>query len=120
MPTPTMSDIASVVALKFQISVQDLRGPRRFRQLVYPRWVVLLLAQEMTQIPIARAARYLGRHHTTALYGIAAVKALSEVDADMAGAVNHCRALLIHRPSWKDEAARSIRENGLALRQAQV
>ena len=118
--TPTMSDIASTVATRFQISTSDLLGRSRLRSHAWPRQIVMLLASEMTNKSGAGIARYLHRDHTSHLFGVRAAKARILADPEFAAQVECCRALVIHRPSWKIEAARSIRENGLALNQAQA
>ncbi len=110
-----MTDIAAIVALRFQISISDIRGPSRRRLHAWPRQIVMLLASEMTDRPGAQIARYLDRDHTTKLYGVRKARARIQTNPAFAAQVESCRALVIHRPSWKAEAARSIRENGLAL-----
>ncbi len=112
--TPTMSDIAETVATRFSITVQDIRGRSRLRSHAWPRQVVMLLASEMTSNAGANIGRYLNRDHTTVLYGVRNARARVETNPDFAAQVASCRALVACRPSWKAEAARSIRENGLA------
>jgi hypothetical protein len=78
-----------------------------------PRHVVMLLSLEMTRNPSTAIGRLLNRDHSTILAGRKSALSRVETDPTYAAQVESCRALLIHRPSWKAEAARSIRENGL-------
>ena len=112
--TPTMSDIASIVAIRFQISVQDLRGQSRRRLYAWPRQITILLATETTGNSLSVIGRYLSRHHTTVLFGRRAAAARISKNPKFAAEVESCRSLLIHRPGWKAGVAEAIRKNGVS------
>ena len=116
----TMTDVALTVAAKFQITPEELKGPRRHRAIAHPRWVLMLLAWEETANSYSQIARYLGKDHTTILYGCNKAKRRAETHPDYALAIESCREMLASKPGWKAEAAESIRKNGLAQMQQQA
>ncbi len=112
--TPTMNDIVSIVATRFQISISDIRGRSKLRLHAWPRQIVMLLASEMTSNAGANIGRYLNRDHSTQIYGVRNARARMLTNPDFAAQVASCRALVACMPGWKAEAARSVREYGLA------
>ena len=60
--------VEEVVSDRFDLSVADLRGPRRTAKIVYPRQVAMHLARELTDASLPRIGRHFGRDHTTVLY----------------------------------------------------
>jgi chromosomal replication initiation ATPase DnaA len=72
---PSMARIAARIAEFYGISVADLRGPRRDRNLAWPRQDAMAAMRD-AGFTLGQIGRYLdGRDHTTILTGIRASKA---------------------------------------------
>ena len=67
----TIERIQSVVSAYFQISIEDMKGKRRDKHIVFPRQVAMYLVREETpsSLPVIGQA-FGGRDHTTALHSI--------------------------------------------------
>ncbi|MFN3929627.1 MAG: chromosomal replication initiator protein DnaA, partial [Thermoflexus sp.] len=67
--------IIEVVADFYGVPAEALRGPRRNKELVYPRQVAMYLAREETGASLPQIGEaFGGRDHTTVLYGIEKVQ----------------------------------------------
>lgn len=65
----TLDKIQRVVATHFQLSVADLRGKRRSREISLPRHIAMALARELTESTLpAIGEAFGGRDHATVLY----------------------------------------------------
>ena len=81
-----MADIAAAVSEHFGFSVRDLRGPRKFRKLAYPRFLFCLLARELALKTFPEIGAYLSRDHTTVIYAERKAREMIEADDGMAAA----------------------------------
>jgi len=78
----TVDTIQSGVARFFGVKVQDLKGPRRTRQVVVPRQIAMYLTREHTGLSLPEIGRRFGnRDHTTVLHAVRKVKATRGTDA---------------------------------------
>ncbi|MBE0429279.1 MAG: chromosomal replication initiator protein DnaA [Thermoleophilia bacterium] len=67
----TLDMIQSEVCRTFSISMADLKGNRRSRNIVYPRHMAMYLCHELTDSSLPRIGeRFGGRDHTTVLHAI--------------------------------------------------
>ena len=67
--------VIEVVADFYGVPAEALRGPRRNKELVYPRQVAMYLAREETGASLPQIGEaFGGRDHTTVLYGIEKVQ----------------------------------------------
>lgn len=66
---PTMAGIAAEVAVQHRVTVADIRGPSRVRGLVRARQEFMARAWVAGKTKCA-IGRYLGRDHTTVIYGL--------------------------------------------------
>lgn len=63
--------ILRVVADHFGVSVQDLMGQKRNKEIVYPRQLAMYLCRDLTQTPLQQIGQILGgRDHTTVIHGL--------------------------------------------------
>ena len=77
----TMDAILEVVSEHFGVSVQDLTGRRRTRNIALPRQIAMYLARGLTDLSLPRVGQALGgRDHTTVMYGCDKIAALFEKD----------------------------------------
>jgi chromosomal replication initiator protein len=82
LPPVTIEAIQSTVAEYYSISVDEMRGKRRDKYIVFPRQVAMYLIREETDssLPVIGAA-FGGRDHTTALHAIEKITELVREDA---------------------------------------
>jgi chromosomal replication initiator protein len=79
----TVDTIQSGVARFFGVKVQDLKGPRRTKQVVVPRQIAMYLAREHTSLSLPEIGKRFGnRDHTTVLHAVRRVKATRGTDAN--------------------------------------
>ena len=58
------------VAGYYNVTVDDLKGPRRTREVATPRQIAMYLSRELTDASMARIGELMGkRDHTTVLHG---------------------------------------------------
>ncbi len=73
--------IISAVADYFAISVEDVMGRRRSRDIALTRQVAMYLIRDLTSLSLPQIGRAIGnRDHTTVLYGVDKISALFEKD----------------------------------------
>jgi len=68
--TLTCEDVMRVVASYYNVTPEDLKGPRRNREITVPRQISMYLCREMTDCSMSRIGDAMGgRDHTTVLHG---------------------------------------------------
>jgi hypothetical protein len=71
----SIDTVLRAVASEFGVTVEQLRGQRRMRNLVVPRQAAFLLAYEFTGASSPVIGRVIGkRDHTTVLYGMRSIR----------------------------------------------
>ncbi|MEZ4496615.1 MAG: chromosomal replication initiator protein DnaA [Thermomicrobiales bacterium] len=76
--------ILEVVTGYFNVSLRDLQGRGRNRQLVLPRQIAMYLMREETTASLVEIGRQLGgRDHTTVMHGIDKIERELETDASL-------------------------------------
>jgi chromosomal replication initiator protein len=64
-------EILSAVASYFELKQTDITGPRRLKEIVLPRQMVMYLLRTELKTPLVDIGRLLGnRDHTTIMYGV--------------------------------------------------
>lgn len=64
-----ISDIAGVVARRFNLKISDLQGKKRSRSIALPRQMAMYLARRLTRHSLEEVGTYFGgRDHTTVLH----------------------------------------------------
>ena len=80
-PTPSVAEIAQLVAKYCQLRVSELRGPARNQNVVRARAIAMLLARRTCGQSLAKVGDYFGgRDHTTVLHACRKIESLLETD----------------------------------------
>jgi chromosomal replication initiator protein len=87
--------IQDTVAAYFNISVEEMKGKRRDKHIVFPRQVAMYIVREETEssLPVIGTA-FGGRDHTTALHAIEKITDLVLEDARLQGDLRQIRQRL--------------------------
>ena len=73
--------VLDTVAEEFSLKVSDLRGERRYKEVVLPRQMAMYLLRHDFDLPLMRVAEMLGgRDHTTIMHGVEKCEKLVEKD----------------------------------------
>lgn len=82
-------------ARHFQISVDDLLGPKRDKDIVVPRQVAMYMLRSELHLSFPKIAKELGRKdHTTAIHSIEKIEKESHLDADIRAAISSIKGKL--------------------------
>ena len=66
----TCEDVLRVVSSYYNVTPEDLKGPRRNREITVPRQIAMYLCRELTDCSMSRIGDTMGgRDHTTVLHG---------------------------------------------------
>ncbi len=77
----TPDNIISVVCDHYNVSVEDIKGSKRNKELVHPRHMIMYLCRCMTSATYKEIASYLGgRDHSTIMHGERSIAELIEKD----------------------------------------
>ncbi len=88
-------DVLEAVIAHFGVSLRDLQGRGRNRQLVAPRQVAMYLMREETPASLVEIGRQLGdRDHTTVMHGIDKIRRELDTDATLRQQVMSIREAL--------------------------
>jgi chromosomal replication initiator protein len=82
-------------ARHFQISVEDIMGPKRDKDIVVPRQVAMYILRSELHLSFPKIARELGRKdHTTAIHSVDKIEKESHLDNDIKEAIKEIRERL--------------------------
>ena len=85
-------DVMREVAGYYNVTVDDLKGPRRTREIVAPRQITMYLCRELTDASMSRIGELMGRRdHTTVLHGCDKVAADLKKNKDFESVLNDIR-----------------------------
>ncbi len=88
--------VVSVVAEHFGLTVEQLRGPKRDREIVVPRQIAAYLSREETDASLVRIGGALGgRDHSTIIHGCAKIEREMGYDAELRREVALLREALL-------------------------
>lgn len=80
--------IVERTAKHFQVSLDDILGPKRDKDIVVPRQVAMYMLRSELHLSFPKIARELGRKdHTTAIHSVEKIEKESSLDADMRSAI---------------------------------
>ena len=100
----TSADVLRAVACVTGYSVDELRGDRRFRDLVRARQVVCWMARTRLGLSFPQIGHRIGRDHTTVLHAACLIdRLLAEGDERVAQIVDAADRVLAQR-RWRDAA----------------
>jgi chromosomal replication initiator protein len=87
--------IVERTARHYQLSVDDLLGPKRDKDIVVPRQVAMYVLRSELHLSFPKIARELGRKdHTTAIHSVEKIEKESHIDADIREAIAQIRERL--------------------------
>ncbi|TMC48328.1 MAG: chromosomal replication initiator protein DnaA [Chloroflexi bacterium] len=90
--------IQEVVATHYNISLEEMKGRRRDKHIVFPRQVAMFLIREETASSLpAIGGAFGGRDHTTVLHAFEKISELSREDARLQADLRHLRERLATR-----------------------
>lgn len=82
-------------ARHFQISVEDIMGPKRDKDIVMPRQIAMYMLRNELHLSFPKIAKELGRKdHTTAIHSVEKIERASQLDADVRDSINQIRERL--------------------------
>ncbi len=87
--------IVERTAKHFQISMDDILGPKRDKDIVVPRQIAMYMLRSELHLSFPKIARELGRKdHTTAIHSVEKIEQESRVDADIRTALSEIKEQL--------------------------
>jgi chromosomal replication initiator protein len=92
----TATLIQRAVSEYFQVSVPDLLGPRRPKQIAMARMVAMYLARTMTQDSLPGIGRAFNRDHATVVHAVSAITSRMDTDESLRTAVTTLTRQLQH------------------------
>lgn len=110
----TLVDIEAAVSAYFKLEPVRLRGEGKARIVVRPRWIIYLLAREMTDLSLPYIGRRYFRDHSTVFHGVRQIRRLAEEKPQIARDIQGCReaVAVMHaaRAARCEEAVRKLLE----------
>ncbi len=90
-----LNQILKQVCIYYSVKSSDLKGPKRNKELVIPRQMLMYLIKDLTQTPLMSIGEFLGgRDHTTIMHGIAKVETQSVKDINTAKDIQNLKKLI--------------------------
>jgi len=87
--------ILQAVAQEFNITVSELKGPRRTRRISVPRQMAMYLLRDLAQLSFPQIGEFLGgRDHTTAMHGATKIEQGLQQDQEVREKLERVRARL--------------------------
>lgn len=72
--------ILGVVTGRYDVSADDLRGPKRLREVVEPRKIAMYLCRECGDMPFASVGEVFNRDHSTVIFACSEVEKKMKID----------------------------------------
>jgi len=87
--------ILEAVAQEFNITVSELKGPRRTRRISVPRQMAMYLLRDVAQLSFPQIGEFLGgRDHTTVMHGATKIEKNLQQDAEIREKIERVRVRL--------------------------
>ncbi|WP_461226707.1 chromosomal replication initiator protein DnaA [Lacticaseibacillus suihuaensis] len=94
----SINHIQDVVAKYYHITISDLKGKKRVKQIVMPRQIAMYLAREMTDNSLPKiGSEFGGKDHTTVIHAHEKITAEISADADLKSQVIELKNRLKNR-----------------------
>ena len=88
----SIADIIKLVASDYNLTIADLKGPRRQRSITLPRQIAMLLARELTESSLPQIGQaFGGRDHTTVINSLKRMELLSRTKPELIDRVERLR-----------------------------
>ncbi len=82
-------------AKHFQVSIDDVMGPKRDKDIVIPRQVAMFILRNELHLSFPKIARELGRKdHTTAIHSVEKIEKESQIDSQLRTAISEIKERL--------------------------
>lgn len=82
-------------ARHYQVSVEDMVGPKRDKDIVVPRQIAMYMLRSELHLSFPKIARELGRKdHTTAIHSVEKIEKEQRIDADVRNALSEIKERL--------------------------
>lgn len=90
-----LNQILKHVCNYYSVKSADLKGPKRNKELVIPRQMLMYLIKDLTQTPLMSIGEFLGgRDHTTIMHGISKVEEQSKKDPNSAKDIQNLKKMI--------------------------
>lgn len=91
----SLNEIVQYVSERFSVAVNDLTGPKRSKDIAWPRQVAVYLSRELTDHSLSDIGHFFGdRDHSTILYGYNKVSDMVAEDEKVLWLMNDMKAQL--------------------------
>ena len=88
----SIADIIKLVAHDYNLTIADLKGPRRQRNITLPRQIAMLLARELTECSLPQIGKaFGGRDHTTVINSLKRMELFSRTKPELTDRVDRLR-----------------------------
>lgn len=88
----SIEEIINQVSRFYQISVQDIKGKKRTKEIVYPRQIAMYLARELTDVSFPKIGEDFGnKNHTTVIHAYEKVSESIKSDASLKDQINQLK-----------------------------
>lgn len=87
--------VIRAVSSEYAVSIGDMKGPRRHRNITVPRQLAMYLVRELTEDSLPQiGALFGGRDHSTVINALKRVEALRDADPDIRARIDRIRRTL--------------------------
>jgi chromosomal replication initiator protein len=87
--------ILDAVAREFNITISELKGPRRTRRISVPRQMAMYLLRDLSQLSFPQIGEFLGgRDHTTVMHGASKIEKNLQADTEVREKMERVRVRL--------------------------
>jgi chromosomal replication initiator protein len=87
--------IQRVVAEKFGLSLNDLKGPKRTQKIVLPRQLAMYIAREITEYTTTEVGEYFGgRDHTTVMHSCKMIEERVQTDPSFESTIESLKRMI--------------------------
>lgn len=87
--------IVERTAKHFQVSLEDILGPKRDKDIVVPRQIAMYILRSELHLSFPKIARELGRKdHTTAIHSVEKIEKESQLDSSLRNAISEIKERL--------------------------
>ncbi len=94
----TITEIQEMVAKYYQVSVTDIKGRKRVKQIVMPRQIAMYLARELTDSSLPQIGReFGGKDHTTVIHAVDKIEKAMHLDEDLKASIIELKNKLKNR-----------------------
>lgn len=91
----TAKQVVEKTAKYFSLSIEDLVGPKRDKEIVVPRQIAMYIIRSELHLSFPKIARELGRKdHTTAIHSVEKIEKEQAYDPDVRAAINSIKEKL--------------------------